>query len=379
MQENLSGKKCLELITKKKYDLIYLDHRMPDMDGLETRRRMEELQGNLNEDTPVIALTANAISGAKEEYLNYGFDDYLSKPVSTKSLEKSLLTHLPDDKIGAASEDAWCSDTADEPSDGVAVNGLDKEFAMLHLSDEALFKSAVKDFYGVIDLNADKLSDMYKDLPNENAWEGYRIQVHGMKSTAATIGIIPLAGLAKILEDASGERDIATVTTLHAIFIKRWRAYKEQLARIAEEDEAEARGSMPEASVKPSDNGKKKILVVDDDGAMLRTIKSMIEDEYEVHLAPSGAKAMASMEKMRPDLILLDYEMPVCDGRQTLEMIRAKDELASLPVIFLTSVNDRKQVSKALSMIPQGYLLKPLVREKLKATIRRALAEKNGI
>lgn len=201
---------------------------------------MEKLQGNLNEDTPVIALTANAISDAKEEYLNYGYDDYLSKPVSTKSLEKSLLTHLPDDKIGAASEDAGCSDTADEPSDGVAVNGLDKEFAMLHLSDEALFKSAVKDFYGVIDLNADKLSDMYKDLPNENAWEGYRIQVHGMKSTAATIGIIPLAGLAKILEDASGERDIATVTTLHAIFIKRWRAYKEQLARIAEEDEAEA-------------------------------------------------------------------------------------------------------------------------------------------
>ena len=81
-----SGKECLEKITQKKYNLIFLDHRMPEMDGVETLHRMEVLEGNLNRDTPVIALTANAVSGAREEYLAYGFTDYLTKPVSTTSL-----------------------------------------------------------------------------------------------------------------------------------------------------------------------------------------------------------------------------------------------------------------------------------------------------
>ena len=119
--------------------------------------------------------------------------------------------------------------------------------------------------------------------------------------------------------------------------------------------------------------GKKKVLVVDDNGPTLRTIKTMLEDKYDVQIAPSGMKAMTSMGKRRPDLIVLDYEMPVCDGRQTLEMIRADDELASIPVIFLTSVNDREHIEAVLALKPAGYLLKPPVKEKLIDAIEKSL------
>ena len=120
-------------------------------------------------------------------------------------------------------------------------------------------------------------------------------------------------------------------------------------------------------------NGKKRILVVDDNGPTLRTIKTMLEEKYDVQIAPSGMKAMTSMGKRKPDLIVLDYEMPVCDGKQTLEMIRADDELASIPVIFLTSVNDREHIEAVLSLKPAGYLLKPPVKEKLIDTIEKSI------
>lgn len=103
---------------------------------------------------------------------------------------------------------------------------------------------------------------------------------------------------------------------------------------------------------------KKKILVVDDSGAMLRNVKRWLEDHYQVSLANSGAMAIKFLAGNRPDLILLDYEMPILDGRQMLEMIRAESEFADIPVIFLTSKDDRESVMQVMSLKPDGYLLK---------------------
>lgn len=119
--------------------------------------------------------------------------------------------------------------------------------------------------------------------------------------------------------------------------------------------------------------GKKTILVVDDNGTTLRTMKAMLEERYEVTLAISGAQAMTSIGKKRPDLILLDYEMPVCDGRMTLEMIRSDEDIQDIPVIFLTAVNDRANIEAVLKLKPAGYFLKPAVKEKLIVEIDKIL------
>lgn len=118
---------------------------------------------------------------------------------------------------------------------------------------------------------------------------------------------------------------------------------------------------------------KKRILVVDDNGTALRTMKAMLEEHYEVTVAVSGAQAMTSIGKKRPDLILLDYEMPICDGKMTLEMIRADDEMKSIPVVFLTAVNDRANIEAVLKLKPAGYFLKPPVKDKLIAEMERIL------
>lgn len=90
-----SGAECLDLVQEKHYDLIFLDHMMPEMDGIETLHNMKKLEHNLCADTPVLVLTANAIAGAKEEYLAEGFIDYISKPIKTDQLEAMLLKYLP--------------------------------------------------------------------------------------------------------------------------------------------------------------------------------------------------------------------------------------------------------------------------------------------
>ena len=105
---------------------------------------------------------------------------------------------------------------------------------------------------------------------------------------------------------------------------------------------------------------KKKILVVDDSGAMLRNVKGWLEDKYQVILANSGAMAIKYLATNRPDLVPLDYEMPVVDGRQVLEMIRTETEFCDVPVIFLTSKNDRESIMKVMELKPEGYLLKTM-------------------
>ena len=105
---------------------------------------------------------------------------------------------------------------------------------------------------------------------------------------------------------------------------------------------------------------KKKILVVDDSGAMLRNVKGWLEDKYQVILANSGAMAIKYLATNRPDLVLLDYEMPVVDGRQVLEMIRTETDFCDVPVIFLTSKNDRESIMKVMELKPEGYLLKSM-------------------
>ncbi len=105
---------------------------------------------------------------------------------------------------------------------------------------------------------------------------------------------------------------------------------------------------------------KKHILLVDDSGTMLRTIKGWLEDKYRISMVNSATSAIAFLAVNQPDLILLDHEMPVCSGPQMLEMIRSEIKTENIPVIFLTSKGDKESVAQVLSLKPQGYLLKSM-------------------
>lgn len=107
-------------------------------------------------------------------------------------------------------------------------------------------------------------------------------------------------------------------------------------------------------------NPQRKILVVDDSMTIRQGMKSLLGNDYEISLAESGVSAIRAITLNRPDLILLDYEMPVCDGKQTMEMLRSEKSFADIPVVFLTGRSDPEIVKALLSLKPAGYLLKYL-------------------
>lgn len=121
---------------------------------------------------------------------------------------------------------------------------------------------------------------------------------------------------------------------------------------------------------------KKKLLVVDDSNFILQSMQNLLGSDYEVTTVKSGMSAIRCMTLDRPDLILLDYEMPVCNGRQVLEMIRSEKEFTEIPVIFLTSKVDKDSVKKAIALKPEGYLLKSMPSECVKKEIDRFFEKK---
>lgn len=115
----------------------------------------------------------------------------------------------------------------------------------------------------------------------------------------------------------------------------------------------------------------KTIMLIDDNPVDLRTLRMMIKDKYRVLMAPSGIAAVGIMQKEIPDLIFLDYDMPVVNGKMTMELIRNNANLKNVPIVFLTGVNDRERIMSVMSLNPADYLLKPIDQDKILETIKR--------
>ena len=122
----------------------------------------------------------------------------------------------------------------------------------------------------------------------------------------------------------------------------------------------------------------KKILGVDDSGTMLRNVKNWLEQKYQVILANSATMALKYLALSKPDLILLDYEMPVCDGKQLMGMIRADDDYANVPIFFLTGKNDKDSIAQVTVLRPDGYLLKTLPPDKIVKAIDEFFERQKG-
>ena len=130
---------------------------------------------------------------------------------------------------------------------------------------------------------------------------------------------------------------------------------------------------IPEIEEINIDKSKATILVVDDNASMLRSIKGILEADYNVVLANSGEKAFKQLKRCTPHLILLDYQMPKMDGAEVMRRLKDSPVTASIPVLFLSGVNDKDQIKTALSLEPYGYLLKPVSKVKLLETIAEIL------
>lgn len=240
-----SGKKCLELTSLNEYDIIFMDHMMPEMSGVETYSRMRESENCLNKNTPVIMLTANAITGVKEQYLQEGFADYLSKPVIADKLEKMILKYLPQDKVrpgGSAAGSAEAASDAEaaggaadrrpESAEGTGKNqsgvailqSLFQSYPGMDISQGLSYCGQDVDTYvSILQTFAESPKDEeLETLYRQRDAENYRVVVHGVKSAAMNVGFPELSEEALALETAAREADWEVLDKKHAAFIEEY-------------------------------------------------------------------------------------------------------------------------------------------------------------
>lgn len=275
-----NGARALEKTMETKYDLIFLDHLMPQMDGIECFHEMKKAVNSPNSRTPVIILTANAIIGAKQEYLDAGFSDYLAKPIIEKELIAILKKYLPGDKIVTAecmivTEKTQVStteqmvpvaetqtstaeqvvpveviqtstteqavsiknepknpDTSEAPMDILKNCGMvnvEKGLSFC-MQDEDFYMEILKEYY-----HSDREDNMIKYF-EEKDWENYRIIVHALKSASMTIGAEDLSEKAKALEMACKENRIVYVEEHHQQVLEEYRHFTRNiLAKVLRE------------------------------------------------------------------------------------------------------------------------------------------------
>ncbi len=202
MQIDLAGSaaETIEMVKKTMYDLVFMDHMMPEVDGIETTHIIRRLMPTYA-DVPIIALTANAVSGAKEMFLSEGMNDFVAKPIETKTIISKLRKWLPQEKIIPADKhDAVHT----EPAPVIKIEGLNTENAMKLLGTQSLFMSVLKEYYCSIGKKSEQIREYY----NKAKWKDYTIEVHALKSLSRQIGADELSALAAALEKAGNEKDI---------------------------------------------------------------------------------------------------------------------------------------------------------------------------
>ena len=240
-----SGKDCLSLAAKKSYHIIFLDHMMPEMDGIETLRQLKEGK-HLGAGTVVIVLTANAITNARDEYLAAGFDDYLSKPIDAEELETIIAKYLPKDLVSYEGEEVPSLPPAEEKEPSAEkepeaekepLNEDEDTFSEEELSSLAdlcpMLDASVglDNCMGLKSLYIDVLKDYQKDermekieaLYEKQDVKGYRIAVHALKGTSGTLGALALAEKAKAQEMAAKAEDWEAVTQSHQSLMEDYR------------------------------------------------------------------------------------------------------------------------------------------------------------
>lgn len=363
----INGEEALEKLEEQKYHMVLMDHMMPVIDGMEALKLIKER--NLCQGVPVVVLTANVAPGAKEEYLKAGFDDYLTKPVIPQQLESAIKRHLPKRLIlerwerGGLTEEKPENETPQEQSPFLQkFSFLDTSVGMSYFADNEEFYGDMIRCY----LDNSSFEDIRKAYEEED-WENYRILVHALKSTSLSIGAVELSGQAKALEMAAKENRIDDIKRDHDVMMERFHQLLEDI-RLALGDTRQEK----EETLSVQED-KATILVVDDDAMNLRIAEKMLESQFRIECVKSGREALEFVERVIPNLILLDLHMPGMDGFQVIAALRAQEKFREIPVIFLTADNDRDTEIKGFREGALDFITKPFIADIAISRVNRIL------
>ena len=313
-----SGKKCLELVQKEPYHIIFMDHMMPEMDGIETLHEIRKLTDFPNKDTPVIVLTANALSGAREGYLKEGFADFLTKPIDGDLLEQTVEKYLPDELV-QRTEDAGKAPL----EESVRINH--EHFLTYDISVENGLAYAKGDMDMYLELARLFLRDREKQevmrqLLVEGNSKDYAILVHGLKGNARTLGADRLADLAFDHEKESKAGNVDYADSHLEELLGVWEntlAGFEELLNICGKGENDKYGlaaSDGEEALELSENDLETVAALLDDFETQKAIEQL-QEWIQKPLEPS------MHERIRNVLTALEDEF---DEDKAIELLREK-------------------------------------------------------
>ncbi len=270
---------ALEKTRASTYNVILIDHMMPQMDGLEMLKKLREESGNRNQNTVCIALTANAMNGAREMYLAVGFEDYITKPIDAKKLEAMLQTYIPDELLLHEGDAGF----VDAPADGgntqeaqgkdplvYELFGLDSGEALRNCGGADTFRAAVQAFCPAIAENARKI----EAFAAEGNWNDYTILVHALKSSARLIGAGELSEEAKQLEAAGNAARAGDAGAMEIIrkdtpaLLANYRAYEARLRPLC----GQAAPSGPQGGTQENPQEEKRTI---DDGMLFSALTAL--------------------------------------------------------------------------------------------------------
>jgi CheY-like chemotaxis protein len=232
-----SGMEAIDALLKNDYDFVFMDHMMPGMDGVESTKKIRSLGLPQLENVPIIALTANAISGMREMFLESGFDDFISKPVEIDELDKILYKWIPKEK-----HQIQAKDEPDEPAGGLGgIRGIDTQKGLQRFGgDMQIYESILHEFAKVLPESTGKLSRLY----TEENFDELCVQLHTLKGVSGNVDCTEIYDMSIDLEAAIHATDFAYVKENFPVLLEKSLTVAESirdnlmLEELEEEEEA---------------------------------------------------------------------------------------------------------------------------------------------
>ncbi|MGN0344563.1 MAG: hybrid sensor histidine kinase/response regulator [Lachnospiraceae bacterium] len=348
-----SGMEAIEICEKEDFDLLFLDHMMPKMDGVETLHHIKKLMDDTKRDITAIAFTANAVSGAREMFFREGFDEFISKPIETLELERVLRKVLPRAKmayvsslklnrgginesrrkketspgeqargqVGAEPEKIIC----EAPSDWLGElreAGVNTAAGLQYSCEDAgFYRQIVEKFMEDHDKNEKKLSEFYADKD----WGNYRICVHALKSTSKMIGADSFSEMARCAEEAAKNLDETYLDTHHKELSDAYGRLTGMLKAVLAPDEAvDVQTVQEQASMQSAISREELCSDLAELSDCLKTFEADRAEEIIKKLqglSCDGQPVSALLEDIRSDID--NFEMDVAE-KKVQDLIREK-------------------------------------------------------
>ncbi|MBP5556008.1 MAG: response regulator [Lachnospiraceae bacterium] len=224
------GKEAIDLISKNKFDLIMMDHMMPEIDGIETTRIIRRLHKEYDE-VPIIALTANAMEGSKDMFLSEGMNDFIAKPIEVINLVNTIRKWLPVEKIN---KDIVISEIVEDNNDDgkyedlYNLADLDAEAAIRLLGSEKMYYNLLREYHKAIPGK----SALIRQYLDQEDWPNYTVEVHALKSLSRQAGALELADMAAELEKAGNDRNIEFIKKYTEPMLHKYLGYEPVIGNL---------------------------------------------------------------------------------------------------------------------------------------------------